>query len=304
MKPVLCIAGPTASGKSAWAVNIAKKINGEIINADSMQVYNDLQILTARPTLADMEGVPHHLFGHINGRDGYSVGHWTREAVPIILDCLARDKIPILTGGTGLYFKALLKGLADIPDPGEDAFKSASALLEQGICRLRQEAEHLDPVSTARILGNDPQRLLRVVSVAKGTGRPLSEWQKNTRPIIPRGFWQGAVLMPERAELYERINMRYDSMVRNGGLAEAKNIQEGRLKPGLPVTKALGVQPLIDHLGGKISLEIAIEQAKRDTRRFAKRQCTWFNGQSEGWFRVTFDAQKVDFEEKIFPLCR
>ena len=304
MNPVVCIAGPTASGKSAWAVSLAKQYNGEIINADSMQVYKDLQVLSARPTEDEMDGIPHHLFGHVDGANRYSVGQWTEEAVPVILDCLARGVLPILTGGTGLYFKALTEGLAEIPDPGQSARDYAQSLLDEGIDLLRTEAELRDPVGTARILGNDPQRLLRVVSVAEGTGVPLSDWQKNTRPVIPRQYWLGATLMPERELLYEKINSRYQHMVENGGLDEARFLADRQLERGLPVMKAIGVMPLIEHIEGKKSLEIAVEEAKRDTRRFAKRQYTWFRGHSKGWFGVTSDAHKVEFREKISQFTR
>ncbi len=304
MNPVVCIAGPTASGKSAWAVSLAKQYNGEIINADSMQVYKDLQVLSARPTRQEMGRIPHHLFGHVEGSVRYSVGQWVEEAVPVILDCLARGVLPILTGGTGLYFKALTEGLADIPDPGQAARDYAQSLLDHSIDRLRGEAEQRDPKATARILGNDPQRLLRVVSVAEGTGVPLSDWQKNTRPIIPPKYWHGAILLPARDRLYERINSRYQLMVQNGGIKEARFLANRHLDRGLPVMKAIGVMPLIKHIEGKISLETAVDEAKRDTRRFAKRQYTWFRGHSEGWFGVTSDAQKVEFEEILSQITR
>ena len=304
MNPVVCIAGPTASGKSAWAVSLAKKYDGEIINADAMQVYKDLRILSARPDKKEMAGVPHHLFGHVDGKCRYSVGKWIRDAEPVILNCLARGKLPILTGGTGLYFRALVQGLAEIPDPGPTAMAYAQDLLDAGIDRLRKEAETIDPIATGRVLGNDPQRLLRIVSVAKGTERPLSTWQKSTKPIIPKPHWIGAVLMPDRAELYDKINSRYEKMVMNGGLEEARFLISRKIDPGLPVMKAIGVGPLIDHLEGKKSLENAVEEAKRDTRRFAKRQYTWFRGHSKGWISVTSDAHKVEFEEKISQLLR
>jgi len=175
MKPVICIAGPTASGKSDFAIRVAHKLDGEIINADALQVYSDLQILSARPTETDMRGIPHHLFGHLSGEVRYSTGEWLREVEPLILDILARDKTPILVGGTGLYFRALLDGMADIPPvPAKTAADTQAVLDTQGIVSLRDEAERLDPAATARVLGDDPQRLQRIVNVAKGTGKPLS----------------------------------------------------------------------------------------------------------------------------------
>lgn len=283
MKSVICIAGPTASGKSAWAIDLAKKHDGEVINADSMQVYADLQILSARPDAEEMAGVPHHMFGHIDGAVRYSTGQWCREVMTVIDDCRARGKTPILVGGTGLYFRALTVGLAPVPVPSEEGMAAANALLEQGIDVLRAEAERLDPLAAARVLGDDPQRLLRIVSVAKGTGKALSTWQADTTPMIARDNWRGAILLPERAGLYERINARFDRMMESGGMDEIKRVAERKLSPDLPMMKAIGLPPFLRYLRGELSLEQALFEAKRDTRRFAKRQFTWFRGQSEGW---------------------
>ncbi len=280
---IICIAGPTASGKSAWAVQLAKTYDGEIINADSMQVYADLQILSARPTPKEMEGIPHHLFGHIDGSVRYSVGTWLRSVLPVIEDCQRRGKTPIVVGGTGLYFKALTVGLAKVPDPSAAGFKAAEALLGQGIDVLRQEAERVDPAATDRVLGDDPQRLLRIVAVALGTLKPLSQWQADTNPAVPREAWQGAVLLPERTPLYERINQRFDAMMDNGGIEEVRRVAERGLAADLPMMKAIGLPPLLDYIRGETPFDAALEISKRDTRRFAKRQFTWFRGQSKGW---------------------
>jgi len=262
MKPVLCIAGPTASGKSAWAVEIAKAVDGEIINADSMQVYKELHILSARPDDDEMQDIPHHLFGHVSGQIRYSVGDWRRDSVPVVLDCLARGKTPILVGGTGLYFKALTEGLANIPKPSEEGEHAAQSLLDKGIEFLRAEAERLDPVAAARILGDDPQRLMRVVSVGLGTAKPISEWQKETVPVIPASYWKGAVLLPGRQMLYDRINSRYDQILENGGLEEARCVEKLGYDTTLPMMKAIGLPPLIEYISGKISYEDAVFQAK------------------------------------------
>ncbi len=301
MKPVVFIAGPTASGKSAWAVKIAKKYGGEIINADSMQVYSDLQILSARPTLSEMEGVPHHLFGHIAGSVRYSTGQWMREVQPVILDCLARDVMPILTGGTGLYFKALLEGLAEIPAISEQTFKYVQVKLEQhGIDYLRAEADRVDSVAAARVLGNDPQRLSRILCVHKETGKTLTEWQSRTRPIIPKQFCACAVLMPDRSALYERINTRFSNMMNNGGLTEAETVFLKGFDSSLPIMKAIGLQQLGPYFEGRITLSKAVELASRDTRRLAKRQYTWFRGQVEYWQSVTNNSDKEWFEARIY----
>ena len=300
MKPIICIAGPTASGKSAWALEIAKSVGGEIINADALQVYLDLQILSARPTLQEMDSIPHHLFGHVVGNVRYSTGQWLREVQPVILQCLARDVIPILVGGTGLYFKALIEGIAEVPPVSDESMSKAQAVLdENGIARLRAEAEKVDAIAAARVLGNDPQRLLRIVSVFYETDRALSSWQANTRPIIPKRFCRRAVLLPQRQGLYERINARFGAMIENGGLAEAKAIFEKGYDHSLPMMKAIGLQQFFPYLRGEVDLDESIELAKRDTRRFAKRQFTWFRGQAANWDQITNNAQKRVFEANI-----
>ena len=300
MKPIIFIAGPTASGKSSWALKIAKSVGGEIINADALQVYADLQILSARPVLSEMEGVPHHLFGHVSGKVRYSTGQWLRDVQPVILDCLARDVVPILTGGTGLYFKALTTGIADIPAVSEASMDAAKSLLaEQGIAALRLKAERVDPVAAARVMGDDPQRLLRIVSVYNESGRALSAWQMNTRPIIPLQFCKSAVLLPERQPLYGRINARFDAMIENGGLDEARAVFETGYDESLPMMKAIGLQQFFPYFRGEMSLPEAIELAKRQTRRFAKRQFTWFRGQAADWEQVENNAQRANFEANI-----
>ncbi len=299
MKPVICIAGPTASGKSAWAVELAQAVDGEIINADSMQVYDRLHILTARPDRAEMQGIPHHLFGHVSPNIQYSTGQWLRESVDVILDCLARGKHPILVGGTGLYFKALTEGIAQIPEPSPEAYERAEALLTAGFAPLRAEAQRLDPVATDKVLGNDPHRLMRIVSVALGTDKNLSAWRASTRAPLPKGYWTGAVLLPEREQLYDRINTRYEGMLNAGGLDEAKALKKMQLSPDLTVLKAIGVPPLFEFIAGKISYEDAVFQAKRDTRRFAKRQFTWFRGQAKHWFCVKNANDRRVFRQNI-----
>ncbi|MBL4870347.1 MAG: tRNA (adenosine(37)-N6)-dimethylallyltransferase MiaA [Robiginitomaculum sp.] len=282
-----CIAGPTASGKSAYALKLAKKYGGEIINADALQVYSGLQILSARPTLIDMDNIPHHLYGHVDPSVRYSSGRWLAEVDPLIIEILARGHTPILVGGTGLYFKALTEGLAQIPEPESSAKREAQAILdEQGIKALRKQAQRLDPIATARVLGDDPQRLLRIVNVALGTSKPLSHWQRETKPILPRSAWQGSVLLPKRENLYDKINARFEHMVLNGGLEEAQCIYALKLSHTLPAMKAIGLRELIAHLEGKISLEQAIEDAMRETRRFSKRQYTWLRGQMKGWQHI------------------
>ena len=280
MKPVICIAGPTASGKSNYAIRLAQAMDGEIINADALQVYADLQILSARPTSDEMGQLPHHLFGHISGEVRYSTGAWLREVEPLIIDILARGKAPVLVGGTGLYFRALLQGMADIPPiPAQVSEQTAKRLAEDGIASLRDEAQGLDPVATARVLGDDPQRLQRIVDVATATGQALSTWQAETYPVVPSHFSRFCVLTSPRDRLYARINARYDTMLRAGGLDEAKAIFAKGYDENLPVMKAIGLRQLKRYFSGTGSLDEAVEDAKRESRRFAKRQMTWFRNQ-------------------------
>lgn len=299
MNPVVCIAGPTASGKSAWAIEIAKAVGGEIINADAMQVYADLDVISARPSAAELTGARHHLFGHVDGMQRYSTGQWLEEATQTILDVLARGRVPILVGGTGLYFRALTQGLAQTPPVTKEA---AEAYLEaHGISALRERAEALDADAAARVLGDDPQRLIRIVSVAEQTEKPLSVWQAETRPVVPNGYWVGAALLPDRSALYARINARFDKMVDSGGLDEVRALFSRGIASGLPVMKAIGAAQFGAYLAGEMELEAAIELAKRDSRRLAKRQYTWFRGQMKGrgWMPVVTQDDRRAFETRI-----
>jgi len=279
MKPVVMIAGPTASGKSALAIRLAQRLDGEVINADSMQVYKDLRVISARPSDEEMEGIPHHLFGHVDASVRYSVGAWVRDSVPVILECLARGKTPICVGGTGLYFKALTDGLADIPDVPEALMQDLKQRLEtDGYAALQAKAMQVDPVATQRLLGRDPQRLLRVLSVYEQSGQPLSFWQAKTRPVVPKRYWRGIVLNPPRGELYRRINARFLTMIDNGGLAEVERVLKRGLPEDLPLMKAIGVKQAL-----KADGPLWIETCQRDTRRFAKRQKTFFRKYAEDW---------------------
>ena len=298
MKPVVLIAGPTASGKSRFATDLAVQHSGEVINADALQVYSDLRVISARPVEEEMRGVPHHLFGHVDGAQRYSTGQWLRDVQPVILDVLARGKLPIVIGGTGLYFKALTEGLAKVPPV--DTGRASEFLQSRGIAALRDKAETLDPIASARVLGDDPQRLIRIVSVAEETGKPLSVWQAETTPILPKGFWASCVLLPPRQQLYERINARFDTMVEQGGLEEVKTLAARGLSPDLPVMRAIGVKTIAVHLNGEHDLQTGIDLAKRDTRRFAKRQMTWFRGQTPNWPKIESSTDKLLFEGRFF----
>lgn len=300
MKPIICIAGPTASGKSAWAIQIAKSFGGEIINTDALQVYSELNIISARPSRPEMLSVPHHLFGHVDSNFRYSVGNWISEVESLIVDTLARGKSPILTGGTGLYFKSLIEGIAKIPSIPSDVILETNKFQEQnGVEGLRNLAEKLDPKAASRVLGKDPHRLMRIINVYKVTNKPISFWQENTKPVVPRIFCHCAVLLPERQKLYDAINNRFDLMMKKGLLNEAERIFTKNIDPSLPIMKAIGLREFFPYFSGDISLDEAVDLAKRNSRRFAKRQFTWFRGQLKNWNEIKTEVQRKNFEETI-----
>ncbi|MEL6686560.1 MAG: tRNA (adenosine(37)-N6)-dimethylallyltransferase MiaA [Pseudomonadota bacterium] len=291
-RPIICIAGPTASGKTDYAVQIAKKVDGEVVNADALQVYADISILSARPSNAEMDDIPHHMFGHVPGGTFYSTGDWLRDALKVFEDIDQRGKIAVLVGGTGLYFQALLNGLADVPEVEASIIEDIEPL---SVNDLREEAESVDPVAAARILGDDPQRLGRIVGVFRSTGRPLSEWQADTQPSILAPDIKRAVLLPERDTLYQRINRRFDMMMDVGALEEAQGVHKKNHPKRAPMLKAIGLSHLLSHLDGECDLETAIETAKRDSRRLAKRQMTWFRNRCADWTVLFDQTQKDDF---------
>jgi len=289
----LLIAGPTASGKTALALQAAERFDGEIINADSMQIYEGLHLITARPDASETAQAPHHLFGRVDPAMRWSVGEWAEEALALVSDIRSRGKTPILVGGTGLYFMALTKGLAPVPEIDVASRQRVEDLIEtEGLDGLRREAERFDPVSAQRIKAADSQRLQRVVEVGYATGEALSDFHKDTKPALQTNEWTGVVLNPDRAELYARIEARFDRMLEEGALQEVAAFAERELDPLLPAMKALGVPPLMAHLRGDMDLDEAIALSKRDSRRYAKRQLTWFRNQHSDWSRIdSLDSQ-------------
>ena len=255
-------------------------MDGEIINADALQVYSDINILSARPDVTERAGVPHHLFGHVSGKTLYSTGDWLRDTLRVLAGIDGRGKTSILVGGTGLYFQALLQGLADIPDIDEGVQKDVEKL---SVDALRQEAEQIDPIAAGRVLGNDPQRLGRIVGVFRSTGKALSDWQTDTQSSVSATKTHRAVLLPERETLYQRINLRFDMMIEAGALEEACSVKERHYPDRAPMLKAIGLSHLLSHLDGECDLDDAIEIAKRDSRRLAKRQMTWFRNRCSDW---------------------
>jgi tRNA dimethylallyltransferase len=283
----LLLMGPTASGKSALGLALAERLGGEIVNADSMQVYRDFRILTARPTAAEEARAPHHLYGYADAGELFSTGRWLTDALAAITEIGARGKRPIVVGGTGLYFKALTEGLVDIPaaDPEMRAALRTRAERE-GAPALHAELAARDPVTAARIEPNDAPRILRALEVLETTGESISALQANTKPALAREQWAGIALIPDREQLYEVINARYDAMLEAGALDEVRDFATRKLDPTLPAMKAHGAPALMEHLQGDMPLHVAAEIGKRDTRRYAKRQFTWIANQMADWPRI------------------
>ena len=285
--PILLIAGPTASGKSALALRAARVAGGEIVNADALQLYADLRSLSARPTEAETAGVPHHLFGVADGADGWSVGRWARAAADALADIADRGRTAIVVGGTGLYFKALTEGLADIPPTPAAVRRSNEATFDTlGETRFRELLAVVDPKAEARIAANDRMRLTRAMEVFEATGRPLTAWQADTSPALAPDAWSGVVIEPPREALYARCDARFDAMLADGALDEVRTLTARALDPNLPVMKAVGVRELAAHLRGETSLGEAAALARQETRRYAKRQLTWLRNQTPEWPRI------------------
>jgi tRNA dimethylallyltransferase len=275
---VVLIAGPTASGKSALALALAQRLGGVIVNADSMQVYRDLRIITARPTSADEARAPHELYGHVDAAENYSAGRWCIDATRSLAAAREAGRVAIVVGGTGLYFEALTKGLAAVPPiPGEVRAAVRARLAVQGAAALHRELGQIDPAMAARLMPGDRSRVARALEVAIATGRSLADWHREGLP--PALDAAGAVavfLVPDRAELHRRIASRFAAMLAAGALEEVGALAARRLEPSLPAMKAHGVPWMVRHLAGEISLEEAAEGGIRDTWRYTKRQGTWF----------------------------
>jgi len=299
----LLLMGPTASGKSALGLALAERLDGEIVNADSMQVYRDFRILTARPTAAEEARAPHHLYGYADAGELYSTGRWLTDALAAVADISARGRTPIVVGGTGLYFKALTEGLADIPaaDPETRAALRLRAERE-GAPALHAELAARDPVTAARLEPNDSPRILRALEVLATTGESISALQENTKPALAAEQWAGIALAPDREPLYQLINARYDAMLEAGALEEVRAFAARRLDPTLPAMKAHGAPALMQHLQGDMPLSVAAEIGKRDTRRYAKRQFTWISNQMPNWPRITAPDVETRIEAALSVL--
>jgi tRNA dimethylallyltransferase len=287
------IAGPTASGKSALALRLALEIGGEIVNADALQLYADLRILSARPSAEEQAKAPHHLFGTVDAADGWSVGRWLRAALPILDDIAARGRTAIVVGGTGLYFSALTQGLAEIPQVPAEVRREAQADYDMmGELSFRGRLGAHDPAAAIRIAPGDRQRLVRAWEVFAATDTPLSDWQQSGAPALAAGSWRAVALEPPREALYARCDTRLEAMVAAGVLDEVRALQARNLDPALPALKAVGMREFSAHLSGETPLKDAVAAAQRETRRYAKRQTTWMRGRMTEWPRLKeIDAQ-------------
>jgi tRNA dimethylallyltransferase len=278
---IILIAGPTASGKSALALTLAEKLGGVVINADSMQVYRDLRIITARPAPEEERRVLHLLYGHVDAAENFSVGRWRAEAAAALASTLQKSLPAIVVGGTGLYFTALSRGLAAVPPvPAEIRDKVRARLSSDGVAALHAELKTRDPAAAARLMPGDRARIARALEVVLATGRSLLAWHEDGEPaslVVSRAA--KVFLAPDREELLRRIDARFDAMIEAGALEEVRALAARSLNPDLPAMKAHGVPWLVRHLRGELSLADAVGGGKRDTRQYTKRQATWFRHQ-------------------------
>lgn len=293
----ILIAGPTASGKSALAVRLAARLGAAVVNADSMQVYRDLAVLTARPRQEDLAQAPHRLFGHVDGAVNYSVGRYLEDAEAILRQLKEQKRLPVFVGGTGLYFKALTQGLSDIPRVPEEIRTEVRARAEgRPIADLHAELKSLDPAAAERLRPTDPQRILRALEVFAATGQSITVFQNlKQAPLLDAETCLALFLAPERKVLHESIDRRFDRMLIDGALDEVAALRARKLDPALPVMRAHGVPHLLAYLEGKMSLEEAARLGKADTRAYAKRQFTFARHQLPNFRWIAPDAAEAEF---------
>ena len=281
LKNAVLIAGPTASGKSGLALAAARRLGGVIINADSMQVYSVLRLLTARPGDQEIAAAPHHLYGHVDPATAYSAGAWLRHVAELADSGELEDRRPIFVGGTGLYFRALLGGLSEMP-PIEPAIRQhwRDRLAEEGPRTLHAELARADPEGAERLNPADGPRIVRALEVLESTGRTIGQWRTRAgEPLVDAASAELIVLDPDRGALEARIRARFNAMVRDGALDEVRTLLDLELDPALPAMKAIGVAELVAVLEGRAALADSIERSAVATRQYAKRQATWFRNQ-------------------------
>ena len=276
---VYVIAGPTATGKSDLSISLAKKINGVVINSDSMQVYENLEILTARPSLSEMKNIDHHLYGFVEGRERYNVERWCNDATEIIKKTSAKKLTPILVGGTGLYINTLINGLVDLPSiPESIKIESEKILQEFGKDFLINQIKNVDPESLNEINHNDTVRLRRIWEVFESTGKKFSEWKLNkNKKFITDYKFKILLFLPDREKNYQVVNSRFVKMMKSGAVEEVKKLLELNLNDSLPVMRAHGVPEIKKYLANESTLEECINKGQQVTRNYVKRQHTWWN---------------------------
>jgi tRNA dimethylallyltransferase len=284
------IAGPTASGKSALALDLARERGGVIINADSMQVYRDLRVLTARPTAEEESQVPHRLYGHVAAGDAYSVSRWLSDVEAALDEAERLGLCPIVVGGTGLYFKALTEGLSPVPAVPAEVRARWRSEAERDPAGLHETLRRRDPVMASRLSPADAQRIARALEVIDATGVSLAEWQcRPGRPLVAIDRCERMLVVRPRQELHQRCDRRFDAMMAAGALDEVRALLKLGLSSELPVMRALGVPALAAYLAGRLSLDEAVAQAKTETRRYVKRQQTWARKFMGDWTAISFD---------------
>ena len=290
----ILIAGPTASGKSRLALDLAERLGGVVINADSMQVYRELRILTARPTPEEEARAPHALYGFVSGAEAYSAGRYAADATRAIAEARKSGRVPIVVGGTGLYFKVLLEGLSPVP-PVEATVRARWRA--EAAARSAPEMHALlaarDPAMAARLMPTDPQRIVRALEVLESTGRSLADWQtEQGTPVLPEAETMRLLVLPDRSTQAQAIEARFDAMLASGAIEEVRALVRLGLSVELPIMRALGVALLAAHLQGRILLEEATAAAKAETRRYAKRQMTWLRRNMIAWNMI--NAQEME----------
>ena len=283
----ILIAGPTASGKSALAMALAEQIGGGIINADVMQSYREVRILSARPSPGDEKRIPHHLYGYQNAQDDVSVADWLETALAAVTACKVAERVPVVVGGASLYITCFDQGLAQIPPIPPGIRASVRKRIEsEGVDVCYAMLEKADPRLAKRIAPKDKQRIARGLEVFEATGKPLTGWQEETHNEPPARNYLRLLLEPERALVYQRCEQRFDAMMSEGALEEVIGLRDARGDIHPALKRIHGVTPLLSHLRGEIPLAKAISAAKQHTRNYAKRQTTWARHRLDGWHRL------------------
>ncbi|NNE22356.1 MAG: tRNA (adenosine(37)-N6)-dimethylallyltransferase MiaA [Rhizobiales bacterium] len=300
-KRAVLIAGPTASGKSGAAVAIAQRLGGIVINADAMQVYDDLKVVSARPSPQEQAGIPHYLFGHVDAGERYSVGRWLEDVAPVLSAAARRGQYAVIVGGTGLYFKTLLEGLSTIPDiPSQITSHWNRQLKEHGSWALHSILMAQDAETADELDSNDSQRIVRALCVRQATGKSIRQFSNSQPLLADSDITIQAALLPDRKQLYARIEERFDNMIEAGALPEVEALIVRGLPDDLPAMRAIGVPELAGFLSGEQTLDEAIEKAKTNSRRYAKRQMTWIRGQMADW---TLFTEPEDLVSQCLDLC-